>query len=87
MLALRREFFDGASHPELVLFHCKVSVDGSPPRELSRSSLVMFRTAAPGRREAFLFLPDPPGGRRLLVRYFFSTGENHSAPFSTVEKK
>lgn len=82
MLALRRVFFDGASHPELVLLHCKVSVDGSPPRDLSRSSLVMSRTAEPGRREAVLFLPDPPRGGRLLARYFFSTVENGAEWFS-----
>ncbi len=82
VLALRRVFFDGASHPELVLFHCRVFLDGSPSRELSRSSLVMSRTAEPGLREAFLFLPGPPDGRRLLVRYFFSTVENGGEWFS-----
>jgi len=82
MLALRRVFFDGASHPELVLLHCRVSGDGTKPEELSRFSVVMSRTGEDGRREAVLFLPDPPQGRRLQLRYFFSTVGNGVEWFS-----
>ncbi len=82
MLALRRMFFDGASHPELVLIHCQVRVDGSADRDLERSTRVMSPTGEVGRREAVLFLPDPPQGGRLIVRYYFSSVGNGAEWYS-----
>ncbi len=82
MLAMRRVFFDGASRPELVLLHCRISEEGAKAGDSSRYSVVMVRAGEEGRREAVLFLPEPPEGKRLLLRYFFSSVENGSEWFS-----
>jgi hypothetical protein len=73
MLSLRRVFLDGAARPELVLLHYAAFLEGSPDREIARASRVMTPSAEPGKRETRLFLPDPPPGLRLRLRYFFST--------------
>lgn len=84
MLSLRRVFVDGSDRPELVLLHCTVHGTGPAADLRARCSLVMTQTAEPGRREAFVFLPDPPGGEGLHVRYFFSTVWNGAEWFSPV---
>lgn len=84
MLALRRVFLDGASRPELVVLHYAVFLEGSPDREIDRASRVMPLSAEPGKRETRLFLPDPPSGHRLRLRYFFSTVGGGSEWFSPV---
>jgi hypothetical protein len=73
MLALRRVFIDGVDRPELVLIHYTAALESAPDKEIARASLVMPPSAEPGRRETRLFLPSPPMGRRLRLRYFFST--------------
>lgn len=84
MLALRRVFLDGAARPELVLLHYAVFPEGSPDREIARASRVMAPSAEPGKRETRLFLPDPPPGLRLRLRYFFSTVGGGAEWFSPV---
>lgn len=84
MLALRRVFLDGAARPELVLLHYTVFPEGSPDREIARASRVMTPSAEPGKRETRLFLPDPPPGLRLRLRYFFSTVGGGAEWFSPV---
>ena len=82
MLALRRVFLDGAARPELVLLHYIAFPDGNPDRVVARASRVMTASAEPGKREARLFLPEPPPGLRLRVRYFFSTVSGGAEWFS-----
>lgn len=84
MLALRRVFFDGAARPELVLLHYTAFAEGNPEGKIARSSLVMTPSAEPGKRETRLFLPNPPPGRNLRVRYFFSTVGGGAEWFSPV---
>ena len=84
MIALRRIFFDGAVRPELVLLHYTAAVEGAPDLVLARSTLVLPPSSVPNRREAWLYLPSPPPGRRILVRYFFSTVSKGSEWFSPV---
>lgn len=84
MLALRRVFLDGAARPELVLLHYTAFPEGSPGREIARASRVMTPSAQPGKRETILFLPDPPPGLRLRLRYFFSTVGGGAEWFSPV---
>lgn len=81
MFQLRREFLDGPDRPELVLLHYTAAPDDAQGNVLARSSLVM-PAAGYGRREVFLFLPEPPGGKRLAVTYFFSTTRNGREWFS-----
>lgn len=81
MLLLRRVFLDGTEPPEIVLIHYTVSPPGSPGTVLARGT----RVVAPrdnGRREATLFLPEPPAGGRLALRYFFSTTRGGAEWFS-----
>jgi hypothetical protein len=73
MLALRRVFFDGEKRPELVLLHYTICVEGAPDREIARASRIVPPTAEPGKRETRIFLPFPPPGRSLRLRYFFSS--------------
>lgn len=84
MLALRREFIDGAVRPELVLLHYTAAPEGAAGKEIARASLVMRPSAEKGRRETLLFLPSPPQGRRLILRYFFSTVGGGAEWFSSV---
>jgi hypothetical protein len=81
MFQLRREFFDGPDRPELVLLHYTAALDGAQDEILARSSLVM-PPARDGRREASLFLPEHPEGKRLSVTYFFHTTRNGREWFS-----
>ncbi|MBI5420025.1 MAG: hypothetical protein HZA60_08045 [Deltaproteobacteria bacterium] len=82
MLLLRRVFIDGPDRPELVLLHYAAGSEDSPGAAAARGSLIVPSTAEAGRREARLFLPDPPPGRRLRVRYFFSTVRGGAEWFS-----
>ncbi len=72
MYALQRVYDTGPDRPELVLIHYTVRLEGTPGRVLARSSLVVRPEAGAARREAILFLPEPPAGRRVDVTYFFS---------------
>ncbi len=73
MYALQRVYDTGPDGPELVLIHYTVCPEGIPDRVLARASLVVRPEDGRSRREAVLFLPEPPPGRRLDVTYFFST--------------
>ncbi len=73
MYILRRLFHDGPDRPELALIHCTASPESAPGTELARSTAVMAPSGIPGTRHGHLFLPRPPDGGRLRVRYFFST--------------
>ena len=84
MLALRRVFFDGAVQPELVLLHYHAVTEEAPDRVLARSTRVVPPSGEPGKREVRIFLPTPSRGRRLLVRYFFSTVGNGAEWFSQM---
>ncbi len=88
MYALQRVYDNGPDRPELVLIHYTVCPEGAPGRVLARSSAVLRPEAGAGRREALLFLPELPGGKRVDVTYFFSTvrgdGESFSPRYRTV---
>jgi hypothetical protein len=86
MLALRRVFFDGAGCPELVLLHYTAHPEGSPERVVARASLVVPPSSERGKRETCLFLPEPPPGARLRVRYFFSSVGGGAEWFSPVHE-
>lgn len=73
MIALLREFVDGADRPELVLIHYTAAPMDSPAAVLARSTAVVPAVPGSARREVRLFLPSPAPGARLLVRYAFST--------------
>ncbi len=73
MYALQRVYDTGPDRPELVLIHYTVCPEGAPGRILARSTLVVRPETGRDRREAVLFLPQPPEGSRLEVAYFFST--------------
>ena len=81
MLLLRREFRDGAEPPEIVLLHAEVSApsgSAGPPRRFTR---VVVPAELPGRRVAYLTLPEEGGG--VAVRYRFSFvrgGEERFSP-------
>ncbi len=68
MQILRREFVDGPESPELVLLHAVARGGADAPRAVT----AIAAAAADGRREARLFLPDPPPGGRIRVTYRFS---------------
>jgi len=70
---LRRLFHDGFDRPELVLIHYVAAPEETPGDVLARSTAVVSPSGIPGTRQVHLFLPRPPGGGRLRVRYFFST--------------
>jgi hypothetical protein len=73
MFLLRREYRDGAERPEIVFLHAEVSVDGKEATLPCRTTQVVVPTADPGRRLAYVSLPEPPEGGRTLVSYRFST--------------
>lgn len=81
MLLLRREYRDGAEPPEIVLLHAEVAAtsgSAGPPRRFTR---VVVPADHPGRRVAYLPLPE--GGGRMAVRYRFSSvrgGEERFSP-------
>lgn len=73
MYALQRVYDNGPDRPELVLIHYTACPEGAPDSVLARSSAVLRPGAGAGRREVLLFLPEPPGGKRVDVTYFFTT--------------
>lgn len=73
MYVLRRLFHDGFDRPELALIHYAASPEDLPEDVLVRSTAVVAPSGIPGTRQVRLFLPRPPEGGRLRVRYFFST--------------
>jgi hypothetical protein len=73
MYVLRRLFQDEGNRPELVLIHYSASPENSPEDLRFRSTAVVVPSGIPGTRHVHLFLPRPPEGGRLQVRYFFST--------------
>ncbi|MGE5189995.1 MAG: hypothetical protein ACM3NF_08070, partial [Gemmatimonadota bacterium] len=72
MYALQRVYDNGPDSPELVLIHYTACPEGAPDRVLARSSAVLRPEAGGRRREVTLFLPEPPGGQRVDVTYFFT---------------
>ncbi len=86
MLLLRREYRDGAEPPEIVLLHAEVTRFGAPAAV--RLTRVVVPSGLPGCRVAYLPLPEPGEGERILVRYRFSTvlrGEERFSPPYEVE--
>jgi len=83
MLLLRREYRDGAEPPEIVLIHAEVTpraVSDGPPFRCTRA---VVPSGEPGRRVAYLSLPEPAEGERVTVRYRFSAvrgGEERFSP-------
>lgn len=83
MLLLRREYRDGAEPPEIVLLHAEVTRHGDPAGTTRRLTRVVVPSELPGRRVAYLPLPDPGEGERVLVRYRFSTVRGGEERFSS----
>src|SRR3990172_2635452 len=86
MLLLRREYRDGAEPPEIVLLHAEVTPPGGSAGPPLRFTRVVVPADPPGRRTAYLPLPEP--GERVTVRYRFSTvrgGEERFSPTYEVE--
>ncbi len=88
MYALQRVYDTGPDRPELVLIHYTACPEGAPGRALARSSVVLGPEAGEGRREALLFLPELPEGKRVDLTYFFSAvrrgGEWFSPRYRTL---
>jgi hypothetical protein len=84
MYVLRRLFHDGIDRPDLALIHYTAATEGSPAVIRARSTVVMAPAESPGTRQARLFLPRPPEGDRLQVRYLFSTVGGHREWFSPL---
>jgi hypothetical protein len=87
MLLLRREYRDGAEPPEIVLLHAEVTRHGRSAGPLLRFTRAVVPSDPPGRRVAYLPLPEPGEGERILVRYRFSTvrgGEERFSPWYEV---
>jgi len=82
MLLLRREYRDGAEPPEIVLLHAEVTRRGDPPGPARRFTRAVVPSDAPGRRVAYLPLPEPGEGERILVRYRFSAVHGGDERFS-----
>ena len=83
MLLLRREYRDGAEPPEIVLLHAEVTRDGGPAGQARRFTRAVVPSDLPGRRVAYLPLPEPGEGERIRVRYRFSIvrgGEERFSP-------
>jgi len=82
MFLLRRVFLDGPERPEIVLLHYTLAV-GAPSDAAPRHRTVVV---PPGRREGTrevtLFIPEPPPGLAVSLRYFFSTVRAGSEWFS-----
>jgi len=72
MFLLRREYRDGAECPEIVFLNADVTPRGAGAGSAYRRSLVLSPAADPGRRVAFLRVPEPPAGGRVDVRYRFA---------------
>ncbi len=86
MYVLRRWFHDGFDRPDLALIHYTVTAEGSPEVVRARSTVVVAPAGTPGTRQAHLFLPRPPDGDRLRVRYFFSTVDGAREWFSPAHE-
>ena len=84
MIFLRREYRDSAEPPEIVLLHAEVTRHGRPAGQGRRFTGVVVPADPPGRRVAYIPLPEPGEGERILVRYRFSTvrrGEERFSPW------
>ncbi|RJP20264.1 MAG: hypothetical protein C4529_09840 [Deltaproteobacteria bacterium] len=87
MFLLRREFHDGAERPEIVYLHAEVAPEGGAAGTPERTTLVVAPAGSPGRREAYIRVPEPGGAGRFVVRYRFSVvrgGEERCSPFFEV---
>ncbi len=88
MLLLRREYRDGAEPPEIVLLHAEVTPGEGPAGPPRRFTRAVVPSETPGRRVAYLPLPEPGEGERILARYRFSTvrgGEERFSPWYTID--
>jgi hypothetical protein len=82
MLFLRRDYYDGAESPELVLLHGEV-ISGRPGDETSsRCTRVVVPSGGPGRRVAYIPLPEPRKGESAVVRYRFSVARGGAEWYS-----
>ncbi len=72
MYALQRVYDSGPERPELVLIHYTACPEGTPGPALARSSIVLRPEIGADRREALLFLPELPGGKKVDLTYFFT---------------
>jgi len=83
MLLLRREYSDGADPPDIVLLHAEVTRHGGPGGPPRRFTRAVVPSDLPGRRMAYVPLPEPEEGERILARYRFSVvrgGEERFSP-------
>jgi hypothetical protein len=88
MFLLRREYRDGAERPEIVFLQATVTPQGAGAGPPYRTLQVAVPTPDPGRRVAFLRVPEPPEGGRVAVRYRFSAvqgGGEWRSPWFEVE--
>ena len=83
MFLLRREYRDGAETPEIVLLHAEVTRHGGPDVPPRRITRVVVPSETPGRRVAYVPLPEPGEGERILARYRFSTVRGGEERFSS----
>jgi hypothetical protein len=72
MFLLRREYRDGAERPDIVFLHAAVVPRGARAGPPFRRSLVVAPTDEPGRRAAYIRVPEPDGDGGAAVRYRFS---------------
>ncbi|MGE5247198.1 MAG: hypothetical protein ACM3L8_02520 [Verrucomicrobiota bacterium] len=87
MFLLRREYHDGAEVPEIVFLHATVTPHGAGAGPPYRASLVAAPTGEPGRRAAFLRVPEIPDDGTSAVRYRFCAvraGEEWRSPWFEV---
>jgi hypothetical protein len=85
MFLLRREYRDGAEHPEIVFLHAEAAPEGAGAGPPFRTTQVAVPSADAGRRVAHLRIPEPPAGGRVVVDYRFSAlrggAEWYSPPY------
>lgn len=71
MFLLRREFHDGAERPEIVYLHAEIAPEGRGGEPTERATLVVAPAGGPGRRAAYVRVPEPGDAGRFVVRYRF----------------
>jgi len=84
MLFLRREYIDSSQHAELVLLHATLRSTGVAEADAFRCTRVAVPSGPPGRRVAYVPVPEPREGDRVVVRYRFSVvggGVESYSPF------
>jgi hypothetical protein len=82
MLLLRREYVDGPEGADIVLLHAEVRLRDAAGIPVARCTRVVVPAGAPGRRAAFVRVPEPAEGKPFAVRYRFSAVRGEAEGYS-----